>query len=230
MSAPPLVEAVGLVRRFASAAGEVRAVDGVSLAVARGSFTAITGPSGGGKSTLLALLGALDRPTDGHVRFDGQDLADASAAALTRVRRRIGFVFQHSPMLRRLPAWQNVAYPLIPRGVTSAERERRARELLGRVGLADRAAGLPEHLSAGERQRVGIARALVADPDLVLADEPTSNLDPRSAEAVLDLLFAAHASGRTVVVATHDPAVLARAAVHHELDAGRLVPPRSISS
>ena len=195
----------------------------MSLAVQRGSFTAITGPSGGGKSTLLALLGALDRPTEGIIRFDGADLAGASAAALARVRRRIGFVFQHSPMLRRLPAWLNVAYPLLPRGVRAPERERRALDLLARVGLADRAQSLPEHLSAGERQRVGVARALVAEPDLVLADEPTSNLDPASAAVVLDLLVAAHAAGCTVLVATHDPAVLARATVRHELAAGRLV-------
>jgi putative ABC transport system ATP-binding protein len=225
MSAVPLLEALGVVRRFRRGGGadEVRALDGVSLSVPRGSFTAIAGPSGGGKSTLLAVLGALDVPSEGRVLFDGVDLRDASAAALTRVRRHVGFVFQHSPMLRRLPAWENVGYPLIPRGVRERDRKSRALALLARVGLAERADSPPEHLSAGELQRAGIARALVADPDVVVADEPTSNLDPRSARAVIDLLLEVHAQGVTLVVATHDPSLLARATARHELDRGRLV-------
>ena len=221
---PAMVEAVGVGRRFRSGSGaQVRALEGVSVAVPRGAFLAVTGPSGCGKSTLLALLGALDRPSEGRVVFDGVDLGDASEAALARVRRRIGLVFQHSPMLRRMPVWENVACPLVPLGESAVGRRSRAEALLARVGLSGRASSLPEELSAGEAQRVGVARALVADADLVLADEPTSNLDRASADAVAALLLEVHASGRTVIVATHDPALLARATSRCDLDAGRVV-------
>jgi putative ABC transport system ATP-binding protein len=186
-------------------------------------FVAVTGPSGGGKSTLLALLAALDRPTVGRVALDGRDLSAASEAERTRARRRVGLVFQSAPMLRRLPAWENVALPLVPRGVPASDRRARALQALDRVGLAVRAESPPEELSAGEAQRVGVARALVTGPDLLVADEPTSSLDARSAASVVDLLAAFHAAGGTVVVATHDPALLARAGRVVVLEAGRLV-------
>ncbi|MCC7137637.1 MAG: ABC transporter ATP-binding protein [Planctomycetes bacterium] len=227
MTAPVLVAALDVSRRFrGTGPAPVEALLGVTLEVERGAFVALVGPSGSGKSTLLALLGALDRPTSGRVVFDGADLLRASDAARTRVRRRIGIVFQGGPTLRRVTAVDNVGMPLVARGVPAAEREARARAALGRVGLADRAGSPPEELSGGELQRLGVARALVGDPELVLADEPTSSLDRENAAAVADLLSAAHAEGRTVVVATHDDALVARATRVVELAHGRVVADR----
>jgi putative ABC transport system ATP-binding protein len=222
--APPHFEARDVARRFhAGTRAEVRAVDGVTLSIARGAFAAVTGPSGGGKTTLLALLGALDRPTGGSVLFGGVDLGQVSDAERSRARRRIGFVFQASPMIRGLPVWENVTYPLVPLGVGGAARRERAASLLARVGLPGFLEKTPQELSGGEAQRVGIARALVQDPEAVLADEPTSNLDRRTGDAVADLLREIHARGTTVVVATHDPRLVAAAGVRHEIDGGRLV-------
>jgi putative ABC transport system ATP-binding protein len=204
-------EAREVTRVFRSASGPIRALDGVSLEVARGSFVAITGPSGRGKTTLLALLGALDRPTTGQVLFDNDDLGGASEPYRSRVRRRLGIVFQSSPMIPLLPLWENVTYPLVPKGVPTRERRRLAASLLERVGVRGRDGARPEELSGGERQRVGIARALAVDPEAILADEPTSDLDADTAAAVLGLLKAFHASGRTVICATHDPALEALA-------------------
>jgi putative ABC transport system ATP-binding protein len=207
----PHFEARDVRRVFRSAAGDVRALDGVSVAVPRGAFLAITGPSGKGKTTLLALLGALDRPTSGLVLFDGEDLGGASEPHRSRVRRRLGIVLQSSPMIERLPLWENVTYPLVPRGVRTRERRRLAAALLERVGITGRDAARPEELSGGERQRLGIARALASDPEAILADEPTSDLDRATAEAVVGLFRELHAAGRTVVVATHDPVLEAMA-------------------
>ena len=201
---------------------DVRALDGVSLSVGRGAFLAVTGPSGCGKTTLLALLGALDRPTKGVVLFDDMDLGGASEPERSRVRRRLGIVFQSSPMIRGLPLWENVTYPLVPRGVPSRERRRIAAALLERVGVAHRDGARPEELSGGERQRVGVARALAADPEAILADEPTSDLDRETAAAVVALLREFHASGRTVVAATHDPAIEALATATCRLRDGRV--------
>lgn len=201
---------------------DVRALDGVSLSVERGAFLAVTGPSGCGKTTLLALLGALDRPTQGVVLFDNMDLGGASEPERSRVRRRLGIVFQSSPMIRGLPLWENVTCPLVPRGVPSRERRRIAARLLERVGVAHRDGARPEELSGGERQRVGVARALVADPEAILADEPTSDLDRETAAAVVALLREFHAAGRTVVAATHDPAIEALATATCRLRDGRL--------
>ena len=216
-------EAFGVVRVFRSGArGDVRALDGVDLDVPRGAFAAITGPSGCGKTTLLALLGALDRPTEGTVAFDGRDLRRASEGERSRVRRRIGIVFQQSPLIRGLPLWENVSYPLVPLGRRGRERRRAAEHLLDRVGLGGMADARPEELSGGEQQRAGLARALVADPEAILADEPTSNLDADTALAVLDLLRTLHAEGRTVVCATHDPALAAMATQTCTLRDGRV--------
>jgi putative ABC transport system ATP-binding protein len=218
----PLLEARSVSKAWRAGGRLAVALDGVSLVVPRGAFAALSGPSGSGKSTLLAVLGALERPSSGTALFEGRDLGAVSEAERTRVRRRIGFVFQASPALRGLPLWENVALALVPAGVPRGERRARAEALLERVGLAARADARPETLSAGEAQRAGLARALVLDPAVVLADEPTSHLDRASATLLADLLGALHASGTTLLVATHDPRLLARAGTTFELDGGRL--------
>ncbi len=206
----------------AGARAEVRALDGVSLQIGRGSLAALTGPSGSGKTTLLALLGALERPTRGQVLFAGTDLAACSDAERARARRRLGFVFQNFSLIPGLPVWENVTYPLVPRGVGRRERLRLAGELLGRLGLASRLTARPEELSGGEQQRVAVARALVVRPEVILADEPTSNLDQASAAEVVGILRETHAGGTTVVLATHDPQLVGLATNVYELDTGKL--------
>ncbi len=203
MSGTPLLETRELTRGFEQGRAVLR---DVSLRIERGEFVAVTGPSGCGKTTLLSLLGAIDRPTSGCVLFEGQDLARISESARTRVRRRIGIVFQHSHMIARLPIWQNLTYPLLPRGVPAAERRTIALHWLSQVYLEDRADARPEELSGGERRRVGVARALAAEPDLILADEPVSDLDADTASRVLALFDEFRAGGGTLVLATHDPA------------------------
>ncbi|HVG93139.1 MAG TPA: ABC transporter ATP-binding protein [Planctomycetota bacterium] len=208
-TADPMLEALAAARQHRSRDGRrIDALRPVDLVVRRGAWVTVTGPSGAGKTTLLWLLAGLDRPTSGRVRLAGEDIQDASEGRLARLRRRLGLVFQDAPMLRRMTAWENVACPLVPRGVAASERRARALALLGRVGLEDRSEARPEELSAGERQRVGVARALVADPEILIADEPTSQLDRASAERVVRVLREAHAAGATVVVATHDPVLL----------------------
>jgi putative ABC transport system ATP-binding protein len=206
----------------AGSAAEVRAVQDVSLEVPSGSFTMLTGPSGSGKTTLLALLGGLERPTRGQVLFDGRDLGSCSGVELARQRRRMGFVFQDFALIPGLPVWENITYPLIPRGLASAERYRRAQELLSQFGLADKLAARPRELSGGEQQRVAIARALAGRPEVVLADEPTSNLDEEAAQAVIALLHQAHGEGKTVVASSQDTRLAALATRVCELHAGRL--------
>jgi putative ABC transport system ATP-binding protein len=206
----------------AGSAAEVRAVHDVSLEVPAGSFTLLTGPSGSGKTTLLALLGGLERPTRGQAVFAGRDLGACSDVELARLRRRMGFVFQDFALIPGLPVWENLTYPLIPRGASRAERFRLAQELLGRFGLADKLAARPRELSGGEQQRVAVARALAGRPEVLLADEPTSNLDEDSGRAVVDLLRQAHGEGKTVVVSSHDPRLAAVATRVCELEAGRL--------
>ncbi len=201
---------------------EVRAVDQVSLSIAPGSFVVVRGSSGSGKTTLLALLGVLDRPTAGQVLFHGKDLSACSDVELARLRRRMGFVFQDFSLIANLPVWENITYPLIPRGLTRSERFARAQALLGRLAMSDKLSGLPKELSGGEQQRVAIARALAGDPEVVLADEPTSNLDPENGTALLAILREIQAEGKTVVVSSHDPQVISLATSVHELVAGRL--------
>jgi putative ABC transport system ATP-binding protein len=206
----------------AGRAAEVRALEDVSLDVPAGSFTLLTGPSGSGKTTLLALLGGLERPTRGQVVFAGRDLSGCSDTELARLRRRLGFVFQDFALIAGLPVWENITYPLIPRGVSGTERYRLARDLLTRFGLADRLAARPRELSGGEQQRVAVARALAGRPEVVLADEPTSNLDEAAGAAVIALLRQAHAEGTTVVASSHDPRLAAVATRVCQLEAGRL--------
>ncbi len=207
-----VVEARGITKVYRMDGVEVRALDGVDMAVARGDSLAIMGPSGSGKSTLLGLLGGLDRPTSGSLAFEGRDVARLSDDELARVRNQVvGFVFQNFQLLPRTTALGNVGLPLVYRGLSRAERRRRATEALEAVGLAQRLQHRPSQLSGGEQQRVAIARALAAEPAMLLADEPTGNLDSRSGEEVLDLLARLRAErGVAVVVVTHDAGVAAR--------------------
>jgi putative ABC transport system ATP-binding protein len=202
---------------------EVRAVHDVSLSVPRGGLTIVHGPSGSGKTTLLAMLGGLDRPTRGQVIFDGRDLRACSDNELARCRARMGFIFQDFALIPSLTAVENITYPLIPRSVPRAERLRRAHEWLARFDLADRAGRRARELSGGEQQRVAIARAFAGHPEVVLADEPTSNLDPQAASVVLDTLRELQTEGGTVIAATHDDKLLAAATSTYLLAAGRLV-------
>jgi putative ABC transport system ATP-binding protein len=183
---------------------ETRALDGVSFAVGAGEFLAIMGPSGCGKSTLLNILGLLDSPTSGVYSFFGEDVARASEQYLTILRRGVvGFVFQSFNLIDDLNVAENVEVALIYRRVSAGERRRRVAEALERVGIAHRSRHLPQQLSGGQQQRVAIARALVSNPKLILADEPTGNLDTANGEAVMDLLTGVSESGTTVIMVTH---------------------------
>jgi len=208
----PVLRARGLRREYGRDAGLVRAVDGVDLDVVPGETLAVMGPSGCGKSTLLYLLGGLDRPTAGEVWLAGQSLGRLSERALARLRRdAVGFVFQAFHLMDELTATENVELPALLAGRSPRAARRRATELLERVGLAERAKFLPSALSGGQRQRVAIARALVADPVVVLADEPTGNLDSAATLEVLRLFDSLHAAGQTLVIVTHDSRVAATA-------------------
>ena len=183
----------------------VHALRGVSISVYPGEYISIVGPSGSGKSTFMHILGCLDVPTSGHYYLAGTDVSKMDEEALAEVRnRRIGFVFQQFHLLPRLNAWRNVELPLIYAGVDRRTRKLRALEALEQVGLADRVNHHPNQLSGGQQQRVAVARALVTEPDLLLADEPTGNLDSRSSADVLAMLDALHKTGRTIVLITHE--------------------------
>jgi ABC-type lipoprotein export system ATPase subunit len=207
-----VLRAVGLRREYGREASLVRAVDGVDLTVNAGETVAVMGPSGCGKSTLLYLLGGLDRPTGGEIWLAGQRIDRLTERALARVRRdAIGFVFQAFHLMDELTAVENVELPALLAGRRPRAARRRAITLLEQVGLADRAGFLPTALSGGQRQRVAVARALVADPVVVLADEPTGNLDSQATADVLRLFDHLHQAGRTLVMVTHDPRVGASA-------------------
>jgi putative ABC transport system ATP-binding protein len=225
LNAGTLVEATGLERHYRLGRIDVPALRGVDFRLERGESVVVAGPSGSGKSTLLNLLGCLDEPDAGRVLFEGRDLARASAAEKTRLRRRrLGFVFQSFHLIPVLSALENVDYPLLIDGVSKANRRARAEAALAAVGLADRLGHRPDQLSGGERQRVAIARALVHDPVLVFADEPTANLDSRTGGAVVDLLSKLNAErGVSFLLATHDPAIMERVARIVRLADGRIV-------
>ncbi len=204
----------------------VHALEGVTLTIGRGSFVALMGPSGSGKSTLLHILGLLDRPTAGSYLLEGQDVGKLTEGQRSRLRREaIGFVFQFFHLLGRLTALGNVELPMWFAGIGAGERKRRALEALEAVGLAHRAHHRPDQLSGGERQRVAIARAVVMGPRLLLADEPTGNLDRASAAEVMELVGALHRQGMTVVLVTHDPEIASFAQEVYRLADGRLVTP-----
>ena len=208
----PVVRARGLRKEYGKQAGLVRAVDGVDLDVAAGETVAVMGPSGCGKSTLLHLLGALDRPSSGEIWLTGRRIDKLSERALARLRRDgVGFVFQAFHLMEELNAVENVELPALLAGRSARSARRRASALLDQVGLADRARHLPSQLSGGQRQRVAIARALVGDPQVVLADEPTGNLDTEATMDVLRLFESLHAAGQTLVVVTHDSRIAATA-------------------
>jgi len=210
----PLIRLQNVKKHFSLGKTMVRALDGVDLEIFPHTFTVIMGPSGSGKSTLLYLLGGLDRPTAGEIVFGGHRLNDMDENQLARFRRHaVGFVFQAFNLIQNMTAEENVSFPMQFAGVPARQRKQRALDLLAQVGLRERGHHRPTELSGGEQQRVAIARALVNDPQVILADEPTGNLDSASGMSVMRLLATLQQAGRTVIVATHDPR-MARFATH----------------
>jgi putative ABC transport system ATP-binding protein len=210
----PFIRISDLTKHFQMGGTTVRALDGVDLDIPQKSFTVVMGPSGSGKSTLLYLLGGLDRPTSGQIAVNGQRLDEMDENKLALFRRQtVGFIFQSFNLIQSMNAEENVGFPMQFAGIASKERRRRSKELLEQVGLADRGRHRPGELSGGEQQRVAAARALVNDPSLILADEPTGNLDTASGAGIMQLLADLHQSGRAVLVVTHD-ARMVRFATH----------------
>jgi putative ABC transport system ATP-binding protein len=195
-----------IVKTFVMGDTVLNALDHVNFSVEEGDFVAIMGPSGSGKSTMMNILGCLDRPTSGEYHLDGREVASLSDDELARTRnKKIGFVFQNFNLLSKLTAQENVALPLVYAGVPEEERMERARKALESVGLGDRLDHKPMEMSGGQRQRVAIARALINDPAIVMADEPTGNLDTKSSYEIMDIFKSLNAEGRTLVMVTHEP-------------------------
>ena len=204
-SATPAIDLQRITKTYKSGSLEVPALQGIDLRIERGEYVAIMGPSGSGKSTMMNILGCLDRPTTGTYRLDGEDVSSLDDNALAGIRlRKLGFVFQGFNLLARTDALKNVALPLFYAGVGTRERNARATATLAEVGLADRAHHKPSELSGGQQQRVAIARALVNDPAVLLADEPTGNLDTKTSADIMALIDQLHAGGRTIIMVTHD--------------------------
>ena len=224
MTGPPIVEGRGLTRTFAMPAGAVTALGDVSIRVDASDYVAITGPSGCGKSTLLHILGCVDPPSAGTLVFEGRDVSTLPESERSRIRlTRIGFVFQRFFLLPMLTAWENVELPQAEAGASKADRRARTRELLEYVGLTGRSDHRPSQLSGGEMQRVAIARALANRPALLLADEPTGELDEDTGAQIAGLFDRVHADGTAIVVVTHNPAVAGRAGRHLAMKSGRVV-------
>ena len=219
----PVIELIDVGKSYRSGSLEVDALRGITQDIGQGEFVAVIGPSGSGKSTLMHIIGCLDTPTTGTYRLAGEDVAAMGENQLADVRNRhIGFVFQQFNLLPYLAAWRNVELPLVYTGVDRHERQERALAALAQVGLADRAEHKPGELSGGQQQRVAIARALVTEPALILADEPTGNLDSVATTEILTLLTDLHRTGRTIVLITHEPDVAERAGRTIQIRDGRV--------
>jgi putative ABC transport system ATP-binding protein len=204
--AEPLIHMQAVKKVFVTDEVETHALEGIDLDIQRGEYISISGPSGCGKSTLLAILGLLDSPSEGAYVLNGRPVQDLKLSERARIRNReIGFVFQAFNLIGDLTVYENVELPLTYRGMGSAERKRRTQEALERVGMAHRMKHYPAQLSGGQQQRVAVARALAGDPSILLADEPTGNLDSANGEAVMDLLTELHKGGATICMVTHDP-------------------------
>ena len=214
----------GLTKVFSTDEVETHALSGIHLSIGAGEYVAITGPSGCGKSTLLSILGLLDSPTDGSYTLQGEDVSDLTAAERAKIRnRQVGFIFQSFNLIGDLTVYENVELPLTYRGMKASERKRRVGDALERVGMAHRAKHLPSQLSGGQQQRVAVARALVGEPSILLADEPTGNLDSKNGEAVMELLRELHRAGATICMVTHDPRYASHADRTIHLFDGRVV-------
>jgi len=224
-----VIELSGIGKSYRLGEVEYPALQDIDLTIGDNEFLALTGPSGSGKSTLMNILGCLDTPTAGRYTLDGQEVAGLDDEQLAQVRnRKIGFVFQNFYLMPRMTALDNVAQPLIYRGLAPAQRRAHATRALQRVGLGDRMGHRPNEMSGGQRQRVAVARALVGRPELLLADEPTGNLDSRTAREIMDLFTQLHAEGQTVVIVTHDPAIAACCKRLVRLHDGHIAEDRSV--
>ncbi|HSB11411.1 MAG TPA: ABC transporter ATP-binding protein [Blastocatellia bacterium] len=220
----PLLRLEGVTKVFLTDEVETHALSGVHLEINKGEFVSINGPSGCGKSTLLSILGLLDSPTDGDYRLGGKPVADLPLAERARIRNReVGFIFQSFNLIGDLSVFENVELPLTYRGMRSIDRKTRVREALERVGMAHRGKHLPSQLSGGQQQRVAVARAVAGDPLILLADEPTGNLDSTNGEAVMELLRELHSQGATICMVTHDQRYAAHADRSVHLFDGRVV-------
>jgi putative ABC transport system ATP-binding protein len=219
----PLITLNGITKVFVTDDVETHALSDITLSISRGEYVSIAGPSGCGKSTLLSILGLLDTPTSGTFALNGRQVADLPQGERARIRNReIGFIFQSFNLISDLSVFENVELPLTYRGMGSSERRQRVHEALERVGLAHRARHLPSQLSGGQQQRVAVARAVAGEPLILLADEPTGNLDSRSGESVMDLLSELHQVGSTICIVTHDPRYARHAERHVYLFDGQL--------
>ena len=217
----PVIQVSGLHKNYRMGSDTIHALNGVDCAIRENEYVAVMGPSGSGKSTLMNIIGCLDRPTTGEYWLSGENVSKLGDRSLARVRnRRIGFVFQTFNLLPRATALQNVEIPLMYGGVGRRQRRARARETLDRVGLNDRMKHKPSELSGGQRQRVAVARALVNEPEILLADEPTGNLDSRTGEDIMDLFDALHQAGQTIILVTHESHIADRAHRHVHLHDG----------
>ncbi len=206
MNATPLIRLENVAKVFEGKGLETHALTGVELEIAKGEYLVIAGPSGCGKSTLLSIIGLLDTPTDGAYYLDNESVADAPAARRAELRNhKVGFIFQNFNLIGDLNVFQNVELPLLYQGMTPKARRERVFEVLERVNIADRARHHPSQLSGGQQQRAAVARALAANPEIVLADEPTGNLDSKQGEAIMDLIHQLHEEGATICLVTHDP-------------------------
>jgi len=222
--ADSLIHLEGVTKVFYTEEVETHALSGIHLKIMPGEYVSIAGPSGCGKSTLLSILGLLDTPTDGEYVLNGKKVANLSLSERARIRNReVGFVFQAFNLIGDLTVYENVELPLTYRGTPSAERKKKVQEALERVGMAHRMKHYPAQLSGGQQQRVAVARAVVGDPSILLADEPTGNLDSSNGEAVMNLLKELHAAGSTVCMVTHDPRYARHAERSIQLFDGRVV-------